>query len=492
VPAYSPSVGKGLRTERQLTGKRLQTHTHAALSASTTPGSGLWWRLSLWTRLGVILLLITASIIPSSRFGVSVALWTVCTLALLLARAFKPRLLHLFYLGLTAMTCLYALLFAYAFRRPAADAFAFSRHYPEFMFYLLSAVLVTSGVRIQEWVWVCGRVPVLGTAVTTIVLAVSTAMNSLSHALQRATEAARIAAASSWFGDSPRRLSLSERAELAVVISAEMSGILSNSISRWRTRSQPVNAVASEFRPHEIYRVRYFPQVCDRVFGEAEINDEWQRALRAYCKPGQSVLEIGAGGGRLSSLLSSWGCQVQAMEPNPYFATLFKSSYRHVTLIEAMFPTAAVREVHDTIVLHRNVFIELINELSLAAVWAALRDALTSSGVVLLDYPLLAEPLQLGERHVALATEISSVGYVEYSYEVVEVDGESVVAELSWNVDSTVVRHHQRFRLRCYGPSLNCISQSAASVGLTLESETSLSTFTFYPGQMRLCAFRRS
>lgn len=467
----------------------------------------LWHRLPLTLRVAAIVSISALSVKPLIEWSSLLGLWFGLTIFLWYLGAFHLfRLVNLLYLMLVFLTLIYVLILLSYYHRPLVEAKDFAVSYPQFLMFLLAALIVTSGgVLLEEWIALATRIPIVGRSLCAIIISLSAWVGSSGTAFRRANQARLNSNPRSWY--SPRtypsefhfKNEFLDRIEVLYTTIASMSALLGADIRKWwRLRSKTCTPGGLKLmRLDDIYGVDSFPQIYESVFAGIPIGTEWQNILHQYISGRRTVLEIGSGSGRMSFYLASFEVAVDAIESNPFFVQRFQQRLNGngdhpVRVFHGRFPTGqAGQEPYDLVVLHQNVMLELVNELSFQELWKGLRSVTAAHGVVIFDYPSRFHIPKCGERIDLLSSSFPELGEVEYgyTYDGVEDGVHSARISLNRKTPEGVLRSHE-FTLNGIAPEVDSLLDAGKMFGFTLETTVQIQTFTFFPSELQIYAMR--
>jgi SAM-dependent methyltransferase len=399
----------------------------------------------------------------------------------------------------------YILILLMIFKRPLNQAVSFWTHYPEFMMYLLAVYLITSSVRLEEWVRLVIWIPYAGVGLSAVIIVFPTGIASALTSITRATEAKSLSNPRSWYSPSRTRYRLEsqlDKLEIWIPVFVETAFQLFFLLTKWR-RTLSITSTQKKMYDslslNDVYDIDFFPQIYDLVFGERPVTKEWQHMIEKHVLPGKTVLDLGAGPGRLSLLMASLGASVDAIERNSYFADLLRKRAKerfgenHICVLETRFPNDSRASRYDTVVLHQNVMLELINEIGTEATWRALQSVALSGGVVLFDYPLRIRVPQPGQKVMLLDSTFPHFGHVQYGYVYEGINDGFHQA----NVTLTTVTNQgtamtRNCTMRGTAPEVSGLLLDGERAGFYLDESLSTEAYTFFPSDMQVYALRLS
>lgn len=466
-----------------------------------------WHRLPTSVRVAVIVALCALSVRPLFGWASQLALWLVLTLLFWGLGAFRLfRLVNVAYLSIVSLTLLYVILYLAIRHQPLSDAAEFAMNYPQFLMFMLAALIIASGgVLLEEWISVADRIPLVGHALSAIVISISAGFGSLGFILRRANESRRSSNPRGWAGLNTNTFArfgyeFLDRIELLYTTTEFMRGLLAPDINKWwrfRLKTQDSGELRT-MRLDDIYEVDSFPQIYESVFAEKPISPEWLSVIEQYLAvtPNPRVLEIGSGSGRLSFHLASLNVTVDAIESNPFFVQIFRqrlegNGSHPVRIFHARFPETDHKGRYDLVILHQNVMLELVNEMKLQVLWEALKAATADNGVVIFDYPTRFRFPDYGQRQALLNSSVPQVGQVQYSYTYNGLSDGHHRARiyLETKGHDEIVKSHE-FTLIGIAPEEVAILGEAKSAGFSFENRSKTEAFTFFPSELQIYVMR--
>jgi len=235
-----------------------------------------------------------------------------------------------------------------------------------------------------------------------------------------------------------------------------------------------------------------FSEFVEKAFGKKLISKDWLAEVKKI-RPGNSVLEIGAGHGRFTEILIKTKASITAIEPDPYFNFAFRRNPRlkkasNVRLLKAFFPFPS-KEKYDYILLHQNVFLELINEMPLHRTIQSLKKFLKPKGMVILDYVWPFTPDTKREK-VIYRHNAKNFGQVKYSYRYILPKLQFYHrVELYFSISKKGGAKTSKFQLRFWLPPWSRIASEVVQSGGKVSKKT-MKDYSFFPGTLILGKFR--
>ena len=250
----------------------------------------------------------------------------------------------------------------------------------------LGSLLLTQSIKLEEWISFARSLPV---DCSHLILAASTSWSSGKHHIRRALESKQLSRPWNWSGEKGSLLMSLDWIITHVIITVTLSSNLYDLIDHWKkTNREPDTKSSEEFlRLNDIYEIHLFPTIYDKVFGVYEIESGWKRALAEIVTPEMKIIDIGAGSGKASIFLSRIVRHVDAFEPNSEINRLLKyhiekERIENISIISAQFPIITIKEKYDVVIMHQNVFLEILNEISLQEIWESIKKVLKPSGIL--------------------------------------------------------------------------------------------------------------
>lgn len=238
----------------------------------------------------------------------------------------------------------------------------------------------------------------------------------------------------------------------------------------------------------------HFPKFIETVFSGMEISPDWVQKV-SRVKKSMKVLEIGAGHGRFTKLLSKTRAFITSIEPNEHFyESLTRNSVlkakRNVKFLKAFFPYFSI-DRYDYIFLHQNVFLELINQLPGEQVVQHLHNLLVPDGKVILDYIWPFSPKKNKQPVSIYQGEVPGLGRVTYSYSYLGEESKfNHRVELYFKIhrpDGKAIS--KKIRIKLFVPSWHEVENWIRKAGGKVMKKK-LRSHSFFPGKLLLASFR--
>jgi SAM-dependent methyltransferase len=241
--------------------------------------------------------------------------------------------------------------------------------------------------------------------------------------------------------------------------------------------------------PHglaEVYKIPQFADFVHRVFSPERISNDWLRVL-SNLTPDDNVLEVGAGDGRLTNHLLSTGARVVAVEPcrnfDPRKGCLPGSpAEERLRIMRGYFPNIP-HEKFSCIVLHQNVFTELVNQMDEGDLIVALKSFLAPGGRLLFDFMTELDVGPIGQVQQIYCGPVAGLGTVVYEREFVAKHwGMRYETMLKFSFERNGVRELHSLRVEARLPLLDRVLRHMGAQGAQLSVQP-ISAFTFFPGK---------
>lgn len=242
---------------------------------------------------------------------------------------------------------------------------------------------------------------------------------------------------------------------------------------------------------NEIYSVPEMRALFHAVFGGMSISTSWKQVIASLAKNGSTFLDVGAGGGRLAEWIQGLGASVTAIEANKHMNEFCKFRLRDsdVHSLYGNFLTMRTGYKYDVIVMHQNVFLELVNECqhNRKKLWSAVRNHMHESGILVFDYLIDFHPVPAGEAGEIYSRFIAGLGDVRYAYRVHSCLEREANIELELYLNQNLAwAATLKFEL----PRLQAIIEEALHEGIEIHSIQPIDQFTFFPARPVLCTGR--
>jgi SAM-dependent methyltransferase len=241
---------------------------------------------------------------------------------------------------------------------------------------------------------------------------------------------------------------------------------------------------------HNVYKVSsYFNRFIENFFVGNLISEDWKSEIAKLSKHNH-VLEVGAGHGRLTRLIARSGAKVTAVEPNRIFLkslrkTFPSKKFPRIQIVNAFFPKIK-QEKYAVIVLHQNVFLELINTMGVIKTIKTLRRFLSKDGMLLFDY---VSPFRPRMNHETKIYEgyVRGIGHVRYSYFVFPSGAEGrYIANMHFFVLKRSRTIHDEHFILCFNlPPFIDVKLALKRAGAKIQYKP-IGGFSFFPGRLIL------
>jgi SAM-dependent methyltransferase len=243
-------------------------------------------------------------------------------------------------------------------------------------------------------------------------------------------------------------------------------------------------------RLRDVYYFPEFPKVISHIFPQERVSQTWIERLR-YIPENATVLEIGAGSGRFTNHILRRSISVDAVEQHEEFFNelcTLRDSFPKLRPIRGLFPDIEL-SVYSHIIMHQNVFLELINESTLQETFDSLKRVLLPSGVILLDYPTCFSPPASGG--VLFKGSIPQLGKLQYMYEDHRSLNSLHTSILIYQLVDKARRYFVRARLSFEMPSMLDVRTAAETAGFEFTVGPLENTLSFFSSSMNLIQLRR-
>ena len=258
------------------------------------------------------------------------------------------------------------------------------------------------------------------------------------------------------------------------------------------TKDRQTAAVEQAIGLSEVYKFPDFGKLYSTVFGQMSIPKEWRRRLRFG--QDRTILEIGAGSGRFTGLITQRAngknAYVRAMEPRrdclERLGSLRKDFEGSLSIELAQFPCSLMHgEKYSHIFMVQNTFLEIVNENSklrdaVGETLQELNDLRRNDGKILFDLPM---PMQLKKRGTIFKGHIDGIGDVDYSYSNAVQNRNSYSLMLSYSIASEKGTRSVKSRLGFYIPPLREIEEIARRMNLNMQTHPIDRMPSFFPAQ---------
>jgi hypothetical protein len=247
-----------------------------------------------------------------------------------------------------------------------------------------------------------------------------------------------------------------------------------------------IKAPKKSIRLYEIYEFDDFSLFYEMANADFRLCQEWNDAIRSYIHPGQRVLEIGSGMGQLGPIVKSLGARYTGVEQNESLFNYSMNQYGK-NYIHGFWPDYSISEKYHVILMHKNVFIELVNASDEDHIISYLFNIIEDDGILIFDYPEIMGKLPYDEYVSVLNLKKGDGTSVAYGYTPVKCEDDRNCADLriEWQFPGGK-RSISSTRLEFSIPPLKGIVDLAERHGLELVLLSDCSISTFYPARMSL------
>jgi len=360
------------------------------------------------------------------------------------------------------------------------------------IFFYIFVLLITQGVKIFEWIYIFRN----RTFLNSCVLALACAFAVLDFEHKKSLNEKYISRKNIWIYKPKIIYRLFNSISDFFILGYTMANDLHNKYVNWHSSASVKIIDQIEYiKLHDVYEIPIFFEIYKSIFDNSNISKEWINTIGNYIKPNMKVLEIGAGTGRFTKIISRDNIYLVSIESNKELYTELKSKFNNIiniSVIEGFFPQSLPFDNFNIIILHQNVFIELVNQFGLSDTCSHLKKYLTTNGYVILDY--------VDDINLEISTEftniindtIENIGEVEYKYKVIEKAKENISGILN-----LIIRNYKKSEDYFYESQLkieifdvNAVIEEFHKFNFALISKEEIKDiFTFFPGKMLLLIF---
>jgi len=457
--------------------------------------------LRLPWRIGIALVFVAWTTIAAS--GLTSVVWLgVASVGLLAVGGWRLSRGRMLLVGFVAVPLVVGLAVShFDWRQP------FVARYIGGSFYLVAVALLVDSIHIEEWIGFLMRRKQsslwIGERILEILLAVAVGRLAVFEAIRGERQARQLARLKRWRTSTFGGLFADE---LAIPFRSALEGLngLERTLRLWiqrrnsvcdqavpvvdphrRTRSSmPATFVCGNSdrvcRLVDVYEFPLFEDFIAAVFSRVPISSQWMSVLNRVPR-GARVLEIGAGTGRFTAKLVERGLDVSAIERHESScSTLRKLKEKpadRIEVIRGTFPDCTL-DKYDFVFLHQNVFLEIVNEISVRDTMSALKALLAPNGKIFFDF---IDDLKVESRGTLYDSELEGIGRIRYGYSDHRLDGRIQRATLTYELSKGEERFYVRTPLSFVVPSLDEIGSAATDHGLVADVASMEDSFTFFP-----------
>jgi SAM-dependent methyltransferase len=365
-------------------------------------------------------------------------------------------------------------------------------------FFLVAIALASDTIRFEEWVAILAGSRITRAPLDTT-LAVAVGRISVGRAVAEEIHNRKLARVEQWH-ESNWLNRLLDRMALPFRSLLESFEDLDLTLRMWRSKSIPSHTEPEEETSlifsnssracslSDVYDFPFFDDVIKRIFSAVSISAVWEEKLRQLSKY-STVLEIGAGTGRLTAEILKTGASVCAIERHKAFSDILQKtlSADDLTVISGAFPSGSLGEF-DFVFLHQNVFLEILNQVGPEITLKAIRDTLKIGAQAVLDYPNEFTPEREG---ILYKEELPDIGQVLYAYEYLGQSSHLHRAILSYALERGRERFFVRTPLSFSLPPLASLDLLAREIGLKMQFSVIPDAYTLFPCQLYLVELTR-
>ena len=247
----------------------------------------------------------------------------------------------------------------------------------------------------------------------------------------------------------------------------------------------------------DIYTMPGFSSFVRNVFTADRLSRDWLREIAAL-GPGDNVLEIGAGDGRVTRELLKTGAKITAVEPSPQFCPWLEQVARTqgvagARVIDGYFPDIPHpnpdnrEDCYSHVIVHQNVFLEMANQMDYEDLLFELSCFMRKpGGKMLFDYITDADPGEPFKTVPIFSGTVPGIGDVHYEREYMGYHGGMrYEVQLRFSVQHETLRktHHKRVEVRLL--PLDRIEAHIGALGGVCIARP-IEAFTFFPARSNL------
>lgn len=474
---------------------------------------GLWWRSPLSIRITVLCALLLFSILLSvfQAYGHNYVTWgaiVIVVYLLYIAKAFSFGRMTIYFAYTLTVPVLASVLYEHSTSIDFSQSSTFVLNYHSFVLYLVFSAVLVRGFMTDELVHIASRITPVTRCLQYVVITLSTAWLSLFGpygVLGKTSECLLLSRPRAWTCQEncglPRWLekafALFDRLLVGFLIALTSAHEMGNVLDHWRLRrSASTKEELSAILLNDVYMIDNFPFVYASVFGSLPIDPVWVHRLgELSLVRNLSVLDVGSGTGRLVPTLHGFGLEVVAIESNTELYNICSAAVDLLdgaTAIHGSFPDDVLSSSFDLVVLHQNVFAELVATSGIRNTFSSLANAVERDGFIVFDYPTKISLPEQNRPIKVLDTEVDMIGHVEYSYTIVSSESNSYNILLSFTVsNSSGFVKSRTVPLQVSLPNIKELLDCATSHGFAVSSIEALSEYTFFPAEMSLFCLRK-
>jgi len=351
-------------------------------------------------------------------------------------------------------------------------------------------LLLTQGIRIEEWLFKIRKFPSI---FTTVLIAISTTYSVGNIEFSKAQREKRLSNKKKWSkGKDIISQPFVERFIGSIILAISIANNLYKKYMNWiQVPEVQLNGLNGSIKPHEVYYIPLFTRLYEITFDSVDISNEWQSTIRKINPKGKKVLEIGAGMGRFSNILFENNFDFIAIEPNHVFCNIWRSKHTNKpNLIEGYFPNDIEHQKFDIIIMHQNVFIEVLNEMNLERLCKSLKEFLNDGGCVIMDFLTELNMNSIEDYYYVLKSNFDTLGDVEYKYKYIDMKESTYRAELHFSIYNTQYEEEYKNTFVITIPETSTVIEEYSKNNFKLVQNLEINNpYTFFPGKMSILVF---
>lgn len=373
----------------------------------------MWYKISIQFRIFIVLSILTLSLI--TFIWQNIYYFIPAVLLLIIFLYLKAIKLYKFYFWIGIPILLFLIYSIILNSIYGTSSVGFISYLPSVLFTILTLLLVSHGIYIEEWIIISQNfAPVF----RPIIIAIGSGRSSATKEFMDLRLAYKVSNSRFWLKDTALSR-LSALYELVVYFVINLAMFNYSNFKNW-IRQNTNNTIENSMKIDEIYSVKYFPLIYDRLFTTLELSLNWENILEKYLRDKKNILEIGAGSGKLTEwLLKSKFNLVESLEPNSELRDLANDKLRQFEFQisqDSFSKEFDESKKFDAIVMHQNVFLELINQMPVDEIINKFKKILLPNSFVIFDYPINPEIPDNNAFNNLFSGEIQGVGLIKYGY----------------------------------------------------------------------------
>lgn len=440
----------------------------------------MWFRLPLVFRLFFVVVLVVSSL--TSFFWQSSLYYFLGGLFILFgvgSGAFRFKRFHIWASGGLVLFAAVSLAMNARYGRPNGGIISFL---PSIALTMITVLVVTQGVKVEDLLLVFRRLPVI---IKSILIAIPSSWSSIMTDFFHTRLSFKLSRSASWLEKRSLPQKFGALYEFFVIFAIIIGNTYDSMFKNWK-HSKVWHHKLATLKPHDVYSLKYFPAIYDYLFSSNGISGEWKELLERYLRNKQNILEIGAGGGKLTSwLLGEKFNLAMSLEPNENLLNIANGKVReyNFSVSNGTFPEAIEKgKKFDAIVMHQNVFMELINQIEIKDLLNVLKEISSTDSCLLFDYPMNPAVPKKGETKTLFSGEIPQVGQVRYGFKYIGSDqNEGYQALLSCEIcDINKVSTRYSYKMSIDFPTIVELAESIRAAGIMVKELRETSFFSFF------------